>query len=453
MNTTSKIKKQFNQWKKYLDLLHVKYEERDFFENYEKIVFTRCSVTSLEYYKARYFMLLSEQEMENLRVAVKNTLMEKRGSMYDIENVAKKHNISLEEAQIVVDKRKSLTSGTLENYIKRYGEEQGPLRFKQSNQKSKSTKENFKLRYGEDWENRWNYYMSSRRTKSLDHFIKKYGEKEGKEHYEQSRANAFKHQTLPYLIEMHGEIRGTEIYKEICAKKGHSSTLEGHISRYGEKEGRKLYKEHNLTKGYHSTLEGHIEKYGPLEGPKKYEESCLRSSSVFRELEKLYGTKQATIKYKSLTKEEIKKHLPDNAIKTPPYFKSKKGCVSKIATLFFEQLEECLGRKLQYGTKKEEFVIIDKTTGRRYFYDCHDVLSNTLIEVHGVAFHPKEGDTSWANPFGTKYEKIAEKDRKKKELAIQNGYKILVVWDNEINTKTKINKKIQQIKEQINENS
>ena len=453
MKINTKISKQFTQWKKYLDLLEIKYTEKDFFENYDEIIFTRCSVTSLNYYKTRYFMLLTEDEMENLRVAVKNILMNKRGSMYDVENVAKKHNLSLEEAQTVVDKRKSLTSGTLENYIKRHGDEEGRRRFKQSNEKSKCTKENFKIRYGDDWENRWNHYMSSRRTKSLDHFVKKYGEKEGTERYEQSRIEAFIHQTLPYLIEKHGEIEGTNIYEEICAKKGYSSTLEGHISRYGEEEGRRLYKQHNLTKGHHSTLEGHIEKYGELEGPKKYEESCLRASSTFRELEKLYGTQQATIKYNSLSKEEIKEQLPKDAIKTPPYFKSKKGCVSKMATFFIEQLEESLGRKLQYGTKKEEFTIFDKTHCRKYFYDCYDPFSSTLIEVHGVAFHPKEEDTNWVNPFGVPYEKIASKDKNKKELAIENGFNFIVVWDNEINTKAKINKKVEQIKKQINENS
>lgn len=453
MIINSTIKKQFAQWKKYLDLGQIKYEEKHFFENYNKIVFTQCSVTSLNFHKPRYFMLLNDDEIENLRLTIKNILMKKRGSMYDVENVARKHNISVEEARHIVNKRKSLTCGTLENYIKRYGEEEGPERFKKSNEASKSTAENFKKRYGDDWENRWNYYMESRRTKSLDYCIKKYGELEGKIRYEKYKADASKFSSLPYLIQKHGEIEGTKIYEEICNKKGYSSTLEGHILKHGEAEGTKLYNKRNLSKGYHSTLEAHIEKYGKIEGQKKYEERCTRLSSTFRELEKLYGTDRATIKYKSLSKEEIKKELPKEAIKTPPYFKSKKGCVSKIATRFFEQLEESLGRKLQYGTKKDEYVIFDKINCRKYFYDCCDTITKTLIEVHGVAFHPKEGDVDWVNPFGESYDKIATRDQNKKNTAIQHGFKIVAVWDFEINTKHKINNKIEQLKKQLNENS
>lgn len=453
MKTNSKINTQFNQWKKYLDLLHIDYKEEDFFKNYDKIIFTQSSITSLEYCRPRYFMLFNEEEMEKFRLSIKDVMMKKRGSMYDIENVAKKHNITLDEARQIVDKRKSLTRGTLENYIKRHGEEEGRRRFKQSNERSKTTKENYKKRYGNEWEKRWNHYMNTRRSKSLEHYIKKYGEEEGKSQYKQKCAEAFKHQSLSFLVEKYGDEQGREKYKEICRKKGYANTLEWYTSKYGKEEGEAQYKKIGLSKGYHSTLESHIRRYGEIEGIKKYEDRCMRLSSTFRMLEAMYGTEQATLKYKNLSKEEIKNHLPKDALKTPPYYKSKKGCISKTSIAFFEQLEKKLGRNLQYGTKNQEFTIFDEINSKKYFYDCFDALSNTLIEVHGVAFHPKEEDTGWTNPFGVPYEIIATRDKNKKELAISNGFKFIVVWDTEINTKTKTNNKLQQVTKEINENS
>lgn len=101
--------------------------------------------------------------------------MKKRKSQYNVIDVSSKLGISLEEAEKIVEARKSATAGTLENFIKRHGEIIGRTKFEEFKSKSKSSIENFKKRYNDEWEEKWNNYLATRDSSSLEFCVRKYG--------------------------------------------------------------------------------------------------------------------------------------------------------------------------------------------------------------------------------------------------------------------------------------
>ena len=59
-----------------------------------------------------------------------------------------------------------------------------------------------------------------------------------------------------------------------------------------------------------------------------------------------------------------------------------------------------------------------------------------IIEFNGEHFHPHEKhDINFKNPFNNITSEAAwEKDRLKEQCALDNGYKIYYIWENEILT-------------------
>lgn len=107
-------------------------------------------------------------------------ILEKRGSPYDVKNVARKRGISEKEAKKVVKKLKKETCGSLDRYIKTYGMELGTLRFEQFKEKSTHTKEKYLEKYGKRKGKKvWDALCASRDSSSLEFYVNKYGKKKG----------------------------------------------------------------------------------------------------------------------------------------------------------------------------------------------------------------------------------------------------------------------------------
>lgn len=378
----------------------------------------------------------------------------KKSNPYCIEDVMNKHNISREEAIQKIAELKKKTTITLENLISKYGEEEGRKRFDSFRSKSAHTKEKYMEKFGENWEKHWTTYLASKSC-SLQKFIERYGEEIGKQKYEEYQNKKSFSNTLKGYIEKYGEVEGTKKY-ELVTKKRNVSSLSCFLERYGQEEGLKRYEEVNAKKDS-SSLKHFCQKYGDEEGKKRYDIRLMQTSPLFCAIKKEYGEAEAIKAYSQYAEKKFDVVSKDyeSIAKHKTNIKNKrlsKGPVSKESNLFFKTLEIALDRKLQYGKKSDELKLSNIDTIRYFCYDCLDEASKTIIEFHGVAWHPKEGETDWCNPFGTTYEKIRDRDVQKKQLAESNGYQYIVVYSDEVKTVDKRELKINYLKEVINGN-
>lgn len=77
-------------------------------------------------------------------------------------------------------------------------------------------------------------------------------------------------------------------------------------------------------------------------------------------------------------------------------------------------------------------------------YDYTNIITKKIIEFNGECFHPHEKfDENFKNPFNNITSVEAwEKDRKKEQCALDNGFKIFYIWENDVltNIDTELNK-------------
>lgn len=119
--------------------------------------------------------MLTEEEIDILLENTKKKANQKRGSMYDIENVMRKKSLSKKEAEKWVDGLKARTAGTLSNFKKRHGKIKGQLLYNEFCKKSAHTYENYQKWYGDDADFMWKKRQESLDSSSMDFFIRKYG--------------------------------------------------------------------------------------------------------------------------------------------------------------------------------------------------------------------------------------------------------------------------------------
>ena len=361
-----------------------------------------------------------------------------------------KHSLSRENAMLKVQELKNKTSGTLENFIRRHGEVKGTELFESFCKKSSHTEKSFKEKYGENWEFHWESYLKSK-SSGLNVLIAKYGENDGKKRFHdanEKRKNQLKKESLI-------EKFGIDGYDEISNKRK-TGSLDFFIKKYGEDIGRIKYKECCEKKSKSSCLSYYIEKYGLEEGKQQYIKNVTKKSPIFAQLKKIYGEEKALDIYiKNKNKKEITKQYNlefinlDKARKSK-FFKKSRGCTSKESIKFFKVLEEKLKRNLIYGTKKDELKIFDNEKIRTYYYDCYDPLTNTLIEFHGIAFHPKEGDFKWISPYGRTYNEAYAYDKQKEKCAIISGFKYIKIYSDDVKLKHDGDKKIKELQKKLN---
>lgn len=167
-----------------------------------------------------------------------------------------------------------------------------------------------------------------------------------------------------------------------------------YIEKYGDEEGVKKYNEILKLKGEPSKKEYYIKKYGEDIGLQKYEERLNKQ--------------RIGLKYNQGLNERCEKILQKNNI-----------------------------------TYEREFLITDNKQ-KLYFYDFK--INNLLIELNGVYWHcsPKKYKINDIVKFpNNTYKKVSdiwEKDNRKKQFAIDNGYTLLTIWEDEFSEEFLINK-------------
>lgn len=295
------------------------------------------------------------------------------------------------------------------------------------------------------------------RIRTLNWFIEKYGEEEGRRRYEEkSKASA---NTLENYIKKYGEKEGTKRYNDIKNRFKGRFTKEWFVNKYGYEEGIKKYKQKNqLCSG---SLETFIKRYGEIEGKKKYDnfrQKCIVRPEIKNNPNSEYNNRKfaTTLDYwlekcngdiekaKQKLKERqntsslnkfIRKYGLENG--TNQYIETcrkklwKFNPYSKMSTNFIEELlilvKNYNFKKIYYGENEYVFLINDESI-KIAKPDLYIKDINLIIEFYGDYFH--RNPKIYKNVIDDKKYKIWEYDEKRIKL-IRKKYNctIMIVWE------------------------
>ena len=157
---------------------------------------------------------------------------------------------------------KSRKSIGIETMIERYGFEEGEKKWKNYLEKWKPSIQIAKER---GWNN----------CATLEQYINKYGELEGVVRYNKKIEHQKEINTIDYFFKKFGKDKGEKKWDEYI-KKRNTNGKSAFIERFGKEEGTKKYKEYCDRLSYNYSEKGLIEKYGEEEGLKKRKEMIDR---------------------------------------------------------------------------------------------------------------------------------------------------------------------------------
>lgn len=183
-------------------------------------------------------------------ICVCQNCLEKEFPDFDERNKSKIFNtfnkyvsFAFEIPESVIEEKNKKSVPTLDNLIRKYGEEKGRDVYDEYRRKQAYTNsfEYKKEKYG--WtKEQFDEYNKSRAV-TLENLIKRHGREKGKEIWEKYKERQSYTSTDEYLYETFGEKRANEI------KLLKMRDVQGFISAYGEKEGTEIYEKYlNDTK-------------------------------------------------------------------------------------------------------------------------------------------------------------------------------------------------------------
>lgn len=250
--------------------------------------------------------------------------------------------------------------------------------------------------------------------------------------------------TLSNLIKKYGEKEGKQRWDNYCNKQSETNTFEYKQKMYGWTK--EQFDEYNKSRSV--TLKNLIERHGKEVGEQKWVEYCNRQSLTksWDYMVEKYGIDKAREinKSKSLTIENFIKKYGDEIgqQKFYDYYLNKSKGVSKISQTLFSNLDKYLQEyyTTYYHNKNGEYLI--NTGNGIYYLDYYIKELNICIEFNGGCFHGDPrlyGDDEYCNPFDKNItaKQLREKDRVRYEYLYNNhGIKTYVIWELDYNTKS-----------------
>lgn len=317
----------------------------------------------------RYNKRMSQCDMRNLD---NNRLLEIKKTISD---GVQKHLSSLSEYDI-----KAQTPVCIEYYLKRGYSEEESIKLQKEQILLRKQNKNF----GFSTELNANIPKTSRTT-NIEYYLHKGLTQDEAEAALYDRQNNF---TLEKCIARHGEEDGTRIYNN------RQDRWQATLNAKSDEEKERI----NKAKGI--TLENQILKYGKELGTEKY----LNWLSVQNQRFDQKG-------YAAASKES-----------------------RKIFDIIISEIEQSY-KDIEYyigypEAGNEEYFIIDEKTSKIFFYDFTIPELKIIIEFHGKSYHYNEEigciETNWRNLDN---ELIKHKDLLKKELAENNEFEYIVIWE------------------------
>lgn len=277
---------------------------------------------------------------------------------------------------------------TLSQYIEKYGIES--ISSKILKESASVTEKSLCAKYGKDQGiQKWNEYRNKQSlTNTFEYKKEKYGwTREQFDEYNKARAC-----TLENLIARHGKESGTKKWLDYKTKqKDAGCSLDYFIKKFKcVDRGTEEY--HRVNKLKKLTLDNFIKKYGHFDGTEKYHAYL--------------------------------QHISSNA-----YY-------SAVSQHLFRQISSNKDTEYFAESKNKEFYVYDKITKRPYFYDYIDTHRKKCIEFNGDLFHANPEyytaeDTPLFYDKGKTAADIWKFDEYKLNLIKEQGYDVLVVWENE----------------------
>lgn len=255
-------------------------------------------------------------------------------------------------------------------------------------------------------------HCAKKSTPTLDGMILKYGVELGNQKWEEyclkqaySNSYEYKHQKYGWSYEdwvEHNKSRA--ITKELC------------IIRHGEDAGLDVWNQYvakQATNG--NTIEWFIAKYGEAVGTEKYNHVNF---------------------LKTHCEETFKLRYGDNWLEEYDKWLNRfNGRSSNLAEQFISDLVMHIGDSdnMKYSPKTNEWFLRD--SGRIFYYDFVDLASRKIIEVHGDYWHanPRIYDSNFFNTqMGKTFAEIHEYDAIKLRCAAKYNFEVLVIWEYDI---------------------
>ena len=353
----------------------------------------------------------------------------------------------------LIDLKKCGKATTLKSYIIKYGEIEGPIKYKEYKNKTTQNLDNFIKRYGEiEGPIKYKEYNKSK-THSLESYIKRHGEIEGPaKHKEYWETTNFSTKKSRYK-KRYGK-DWEKPYNKLKEKQRACLTLNGYIKRYGEIEGLKLYKRDNkkrsnsisaksyaeklLKEGFtideilikiknrwdNTSKRAFVERYGEIEGPIKYKEYNIKNRKNNILCVEYYRDKGIpdNISHKLISNIQSERQPKKQSIESKKYF-------NKTLKEFDLDIDYEFNIQIDF-----EYYKICKQ--RNFFYDCILKNEKIIIEYHGVLFHDDVDYDSTKFLNKSYFETNYNYDLFKKWYAEHKGYEVFVIrsWEKEMDT-------------------
>jgi hypothetical protein len=280
---------------------------------------------------------------------------------------------------------------------------------------------------------RTNYNSDEEYSKAQRRDIEFFG---SKERYEEFKNNLSKGHKEEYYIEKYGKEKGIQKFKEICTKKD-SMSIKFHKRKYGD-DWENRYE--NRLKDTLQTTEALIYRHGYEQGKAMRSDMIKKATKTLKITHSKLSKEELKLKYDSTSKEYHKRKYGDdweiqykNRIKS---LQAKAGKASKESLVFFKPLMDRLsniGIKYHIGiTGNKEYFIWDKEYNKLFLYDFCIPSLKIIVEFNGSLWHYNKNHSKYFegnHPYGLLKEDVINKDKHKKQLALNNGFDYFVVWD------------------------
>jgi len=261
------------------------------------------------------------------------------------------------------------------------------------------------------------------------HFTKKYWINKGFSDDEAEKIisqNATR--SLESFIQKYGEVDGKNRYEEWCNKIGYASSIQSLIDKgASENEISEFRKSKNNT-----SLSSFIERYGELEGQERYLNYCSNKGVTIDKMKSLYGEYEGQVRYdewRKSCKHDLnffitKYGLDEGRVRYDAWVEScnKKSYYSAISYELFSSIDiDC---ELYYGENEKKIgkYFVDLTCGKK------------VVEFYGDYWHcnenmfePDEMNIS----IGKLAKDVWAADNNRIKYIQDKGYSVLIVWENE----------------------
>jgi len=195
--------------------------------------------------------------------------------------------------------------------------------------------------------------------------------------------------------------------------KSRAVTYKNCIERHGIEEGQRVWDHYVYRQRYTNSIEYFTEKYSD-DGYEKwldYNKEKSKSGKIDWIMEKYNLGEEAAL-------EILSSRLP-------------KSFSSTAELSFIDMLESCIGYKIKYTAKTNQFCIWNTYLNKPCFYDITDAVKFKIIEFHGDYWHcnPLKYSADFLHPHtGFTAKEIWNRDYFKLQSAIDRGFEVRIVW-------------------------